>query len=223
MDRAYNLLINNQEHENLKRYVDFGKTFYDKHKRIFESIIAKSMLSDGQIDAAVIQEMMFPIVSADVFLSHSSKDSELAYAVAGYINNIYKKNVFIDSAFWGNMYDLEYELNCKFSMGQNDLFDYSKHDYIASHTMMLLATSLSSMISNTKYFVFLNTNNSLPEISVTNSSWIYYELHCANQYLRRPINESRKFASDSMPRFKYDIEKYIENFETISLHELYKL
>lgn len=225
----FNLCEWNDErfNENFDLYKIRGKILYKKDIKTIGDILSSCISGDGVLNATEVRENLFPIVDADVFLSHSSKNRDLAFAVAGYLNSKRKNiKVFIDSALWGSMYSLEEELNNKYSyMGEYNngpLYDYNKSLYIASHTRMLLATALSEMIGQTKNFVVLNTSESLDEDARTNSPWIYYELFQADQILKSNPQLICESYNVKTAQIKYDVNDYISKFKPIDLEELYR-
>ena len=216
---AYNLKPDRRMTSVENYYKYLGEEIYDANIADVKSILQNSTNDKGELDASKIQQAMFPTIDADIFLSHSSSDIGLAKLIAGQIQYVTNKKVFIDSAFWGNMYDLEYEINDKYSRIGEDLFSYYKCLRVASNTRMLLATALSKMIYKTSYFVFLNTSNAMVE-SNTTSPWIYYEILTANQFSPTVKESVIRLDEQTEPVFSYDIERYIADFEEVDMDNL---
>ena len=61
---------------------------------------------DGSLDGTKMQENWFPQIKADIFISHSHEDEELALALAGYLKDSFELTAFIDSCVWGYANDL---------------------------------------------------------------------------------------------------------------------
>ena len=219
MTGAYNLKHTREITTVEDCYEKLGDVIYATNITDVKSIIQNSTNDKGELDASKIQQAMFPTIDADIFLSHSSSDIGLAKLIAGQIQYVTNKRVFIDSAFWGNMYDLEYEINDKYSRIGEDLFSYSRCLRVASNTRMLLATALSKMIYKTPYFIFLNTSKAMVE-SNTTSPWIYYEILTANQFLPVVKKSAIRLDEQTEPVFSYNIERYIADFEEVDMDGL---
>lgn len=208
-------------------YQEAGRKILAKNSKDIKHVLTNNTNTNGIINATNIQNAIFPKIDCDIFLSHSSEDSNLAYNLAGLIDNQCKKSVFIDSALWGNMYELEKEINNTYSIlegekeeeqkSSNKLFDYQKVLRVASNTRMILCTALFSMILSCKYFVFLNTNNSLNEDFNTNSPWIYYELYIANN-IQKYFTNFKKSLGESVTedaKMSFDVKKIVNDFKVI--------
>lgn len=160
------------------------------------------MNADGPIEADKIMDDWFPKVHADIFLSHSHADIELAEMFAYWLEQTFEVTVFIDSFVWGNYRDLLFELDKEYAPSKDKkYFDYELRNVTTSHTHMMLATALTRMIDQTECFMFLNTENSLIESlshgidkqkdkqDSTYSPWIFHELYVSarlEKYLKRP-------------------------------------
>lgn len=207
----------------LDKYTKIGKTLYNDYQKDMKDIILNSTLSSGNIDAAIIEEMMFPKVETDIFLSHSHDDLDLAYAIAGFMKKEYDKIVFIDSAYWGSVYDLSQELSNTYSKTYSGYIDYKKHEYISTRTSMLLIASLSSMIRRSNEFWLLNTSHSINNEISTYSPWIYYEIYEAyNIYKDRNLEDHiiKESSEGTMPLFVYNVEKYLNCFKEKNINQL---
>ena len=53
-----------------------------------------------------MQANWFPQIKADIFISHSHKDEDLALALAGWLKVSFGLTAFIDSCVWGYANDL---------------------------------------------------------------------------------------------------------------------
>lgn len=197
-----------------------GEKIYENNKNSLEKVIKNSKLKNGNIDAEILRQLMFPEIEADVFISHSHNDFSEACKLAGYLNKKLNKRVFIDSVFWNNIYDLGYELNSKYSKMSDGYFSYEKHEYMTSRLYILLITALSNMINKSDTFIFLNTQNSLLEDETTHSPWIYYELFEASKLQKTILTESKHFATDSMPVFVYDVKDYVNKLQSITIYDI---
>ncbi len=65
-------------------FKDFGQGLFDDQKSMVQAQLNSYVLDEGVLDVARIEEDWFPSIDADVFISHSHKDQELAIGLAGY-------------------------------------------------------------------------------------------------------------------------------------------
>ncbi|MBF8742078.1 toll/interleukin-1 receptor domain-containing protein [Pseudomonas guariconensis] len=145
--------------------------------------LRKYLLKDGNsISAELIAEHLFPKVKADVFISHSSADQEVAIQLA---HELKKKGVeaFVDSVVWGSAYELLKVIDNNYSkVGSNEHYDYERRNRSTAHVYMILATALQKMIMQSSTLLFLNTSSSISTKhsvqgeSMTHSPWIHMEL-----------------------------------------------
>jgi hypothetical protein len=168
---AFNLKLNEADLDETTQFERIAKKYQTTGSKIFganiesiSKILANNTNSNGYINATNLQSAIFPQVNCNYFISHSSNDKDFALKLAGYMQTHDCKDIFIDSALWGNMYDLEYEINKEYSIITNEttkngskLFSYDKVINVASNSSMILCTALVNMISKCKYFFFLNT------------------------------------------------------------------
>lgn len=139
--------------------------------------------ANGTIDANQLQNDWFPKIEADIFLSHSHDDLELAKKLAGYLYKKFGLKTFIDSTLWGSSNTLLKDIDDRYSKRDDfKYYDYSKRNFSTSCIHMILSSALYHMIDNCEAFFFLNTPNSIKDISFKNknlhtaSPWIFYEL-----------------------------------------------
>lgn len=188
---------------------DFGKlcTYaecYKNNNALAEEKIRKIIRSES-ISASQISDEWFPQVKVDVFISHSSKDKELAYALAGWLYKTFGLVSFIDSIFWdyaGNLLD---DINYDFSRIQPQpddgiLYNYKKCCKASEHVNILLNAALHKLIDKTEAVFFLNTENSIQifidadeEISTTYSPWIFSEILCTQLVRKKPLCDYRSY------------------------------
>ena len=82
-------------------FKDYGQGLFDKQKSVVHSRLCSYVLDDSILDAARIEEDWFPSIDADVFISHSHRDQELAIGFAGWLHELFGITSFIDSCVWG--------------------------------------------------------------------------------------------------------------------------
>jgi len=167
--------------------------------------------SNSVIDAEEIAKEIFPKQNCDVFLSHSSKDIDLALQIKDKLESI-GLSVFIDSLVWGSVYELLEAIDNKHCLNQDrQTFEYKKCQASASHIYMILNSALHQMIDKSEAFMFVNTDKSLVKNSTysvindkekTHSAWIHSELQFSSLVERKSRRiqltmESRQVILDS--------------------------
>jgi len=143
----------------------------------------------GAIDGQTVQEDWFPQVDADVFLSHSHVDEELALIIAGWASETFGLRVFVDSAIWGSVADLLKVIDNKYCLNPGgETYSYQARNGSTSHVHMMLATALAMMVDRTECAWVLETKNSVTSrgaVSNTESPWLYSELATIHHVRRR--------------------------------------
>lgn len=161
----------------------------DEHQPITRTISDAEMLQSVESNNANwILDNWFKEYKADVFLSHSSVDGDLARKVAGLLSSLGLK-VFVDSELWGRVECLQRKIDDKYAVlrqtnGVVETYDYAKRNVTTGHTHVLLTYALTRMINATECFMFLSTPRSVISCSEatleTYSPWLFHELEVAN-------------------------------------------
>lgn len=221
MYRGFNLSLERKvfKEENFK-YLDLRKVGFKSltcQKATIKGIINSFIDDDGFLDGSKMQANWFPQIKADVFISHSHKDRELALALAGWLRETFGLTAFIDSCVWGYANDLLKMIDNKYCYQKaTKTYSYQKRNYSTSHVHMMLSVALTQMIDNTECLFFLNTPNSItpdPIINQTESPWIYSEIATTRLIRKRSRKEYRlkkmveSFSEGGSPRLRirYDI------------------
>ena len=177
---------------------------YKKRNDLAKQYIRK-IIRNESISASKISDEWFPQVKVDVFISHSSKDKELAYALAGWLLEKFGIVSFIDSLFWKYADDLLEEINNKYSDRRETLDDgivYSHKKCLkaSQHVNILLDAALHKLIDKTEAVFFLITENSVQvfndldkEICTTYSPWIFSEILCTQLVRKKPLLDYRSY------------------------------
>lgn len=140
---------------------------------------------NGVIEAQVLGNEQFPIQKRHVFISHSSKDADIAKVFA-YILSLLGIECFIDSMIWNNISDLQRELDERYCwLHRGTTFNYKKRNNSTAHVHTMLLTALFEMIDICECCVFIESDNSLirlDDINDTNkkstfSPWIFSEIN----------------------------------------------
>ena len=182
---------------NLEDFKKIGETSIEESKVSIEKRIESFVGVDGSLDGSKMQANWFPQIKADVFISHSHKDEELAIALAGWLNVTFGLTAFIDSCVWGYADDLIRLIDNKYCRKGSRLYNYEKRNYSTSHVHTMLSVALTQMIDNTECLFFLNTPNSLTPntiIEQTESPWIYSEIAMSRLIRKKELKEYRDVA-----------------------------
>ncbi|WP_187904463.1 toll/interleukin-1 receptor domain-containing protein [Helicobacter pylori] len=165
------------------------------------------VLKRNEIKEAFFSPFKPQLKTVQVFLSHSHADRNKALEVKDYLESKTKRKVFIDSLFWDYKDDV-----------LNELAEYDDISRIKDAFTLILRESLQDMIEKCPYFVFLQSNNSVPNQGlsrITYSAWIYEELKIAHS-----ISESRLIPMMESMQVFHDISPFLKSFETITLKKL---
>lgn len=196
-------------------YQNFN-TLDEKYKQKLRTLVN----ANKTVNAGEIKNILMPTDNFDIFISHSHKDVELAKCLAGYIEQELGLKCFIDSLYWGNIEELQEELNKEHYNEKTESYSHQKTMEVAKHANMILASALTEMIDRCECVFFLNTDNSvIPgkealKPNQTYSPWIYHEVYTVSR-IRKNVPVRRKkmsechYARDSeyieMPRIVYDL------------------
>lgn len=201
---------------------------FNKYKKIGEEHLKsdinrfnsglKDLINRKTINGSQLQEYCFPNIEAEIFLSHSHKDRDLANALAGWINESFGLKVFVDSNIWEYSGELLNELNSKYSNkrpnGRNRfLYDHESCCKASEHVNTMLSAALHKMIDRVECVILLNTGNSVQVFEdecfdSTYSPWIYSEIMCTQIVRKTPLLCYREYNElmhlDESTCFTYD-------------------
>ncbi len=205
--------LNINENSLFQKYYDIGKESANQHKEILERDLDQYIdYHTGRIDGDRLEKEWFKEINADVFLSHSHADEELAISIAGWLKSEMGLNAFVDSCTWGYADTLLQYINDHYNVLRKDtdgstIYSHSKANYAASHIYLMLNSAINNMINKTECFMFINTGNSIIQMDKNQSStqtlspWIYSEIVMANTikqtFPKRPMKiekNSRHYA-----------------------------
>ena len=196
MYRGFNLKIDNytrQSNSVHEEYYQLGHDLLSQDKRAVRSTLEALVLRDGSLDGAQLQKQWFPVIEADVFLSHSHQNEEATLILAGYLRKAFGITSFIDSTVWGYSNDLLQDLDDKYCRNVGaSTYDYRKRNFSTSHVYLMLAGALAKMIDNTECVFFLNTPQAIQPnkvIDSTLSPWLYSEILTTQYVRKRPPHE----------------------------------
>jgi len=201
MFAGFNLLTE----KDFKSSYDEGLQMYNSMKKSVASNIEKYVGLNGKIDGNKLQDDWFPTINADVFISHSHLDEELAIGFSGWIYKNFGLNSFIDSCVWGYSDKLLKIIDDKYCFNSDsETYNYDLRNRTTSNVHMMLSSALYKMIDKSECIIFLNTPNSVLNKSVnsteniikdeilTESPWIYAEIMATNLIRKKNLSEYRK-------------------------------
>lgn len=217
MFRAFNVKLDPNE------YLVYANTRqYENDKLISLQKLRSIIYSRDVIQASEIKKLLLPSKRYDIFISHSHKDINIAKGLAGYLEKYCKVSCFIDSLYWGNIDELQNELNelhlTYDGVTKKSYYDYEKTLRVAKHADMILASALTQMIDNCECIFFLSTDNSVISgveainKSETYSPWIYHEVFTTTiiqKKQRSKFNESYQFRDNAIkqiPDISYGLD-----------------
>lgn len=206
------------------RYFRAGSEYYQKHIDDYARGLNNLPYIDYQVtqlNANMIMSEWFPKVDANVFISHSHRDVDLAKCVAGMLLE-YGRKPFIDSCFWGYMLDLQKQIDDKFARC-GPVYDYDIRNQTTAHVHLMVANSLLKTISRCEEIIFINTHESVNRDStekedVTESPWLYSELNFAKVLLEATnLNKSVQASESVTMQYHVNLdfldEKYFRDLE----------
>ena len=101
MYRGFNLNIFEEDAVHfISNYYKYGCALWKDNNTIIDRTIQSFKLSENRLDGDKMSSDWFPIIDADVFISHSHNDEDLAIAIGGLLNKEFHMKPFIDSTVW---------------------------------------------------------------------------------------------------------------------------
>lgn len=200
MYAAFNLKIDPSNmffNSYIKRYNDLGLK-RKKQKKIEIKNDLKRYINNGIIDGSELSDDFFKIIKSDVFISYSHNDEDIALAVAGYLNQELRLDVFMDSLFWDSADSLLKDIDDTYCKLDSENYNYQKRNLSTSHVHAMLSTAIIKVMDKSEIVIFLNTDNSIPKVdnvfsvNYTKSPWIYEEIMFASLLRRRHWSNHRK-------------------------------
>lgn len=224
----FNLRLDDKSERILGKYCNY-KVLRDHENKINNSI-EKYWSPDGGLEGASIEKDWFPSdIYADVFISHSSRDANLAKQLAELLKEKCQLKSFVDSAVWNHANNLLQKIDEKYCVKRKKLnggytYDYSMRNQSTAHVHMILQSALAKMMSKCKCVIFINTPNSINTKDVlknkTTSPWIYNELLMANIFcqLKPHLDMLTESRGNNELDFNYTVN--FKNFVDVTLDEI---
>lgn len=238
MYRGFNLEIGEEdfifeEEKSLSRYEQTGrKRLHYLHENTED--VLNNYVSEGIIDGTGLSERWFQRIKSDIFLSHSHKDTRLAYILSGWMETNFGVKVFIDETIWGSADRLLKKIDdeyCRINADEGN-YEYKKRNLSTSHVHAMLSVAIWEVIDRTEIVIFLNTDNSIPKIKnsidgnddCTLSPWLYEELMTAKLVEKKDWKDHRldlitEYASMQL-NVSYKLP--LENLTGINMQQLYQ-
>lgn len=209
MYKRYKMRIDEGERNAFVQFSQPGEDLYsDFRKSVLSQIANYEMGTSLSINGDIVENIWFPKEEYQIFLSHSNRDKDIAYALAYRLKESMNVNVFVDSLVWGHRDDLIKQLyNSTRGVRWNNACYWGNgvppsvpdecalYSSIAAHVDAMLNKSLIQVMDDCECLLFLNTPNSISASEVrdkTLSPWIYSELESS---LRLRIQEPLRYTN----------------------------
>lgn len=209
MFSGYNLKIKKCFFKNKKKsfeeYIEIGEQHLNSQINDYKNGL-NQYVHNGTINGSELQSGIFPTVDADIFISHSHNDKNLANALAGWLHEDFGLDVFIDSNVWGYSEELLEIINSKYSNKRRDtdrgyLYDHQACNIASQHVNIMLSIALQKMIDKVECIMLLNTDNSISvfndddkQFNSTYSPWIYSEIICTQIVRKKSLLYYRDYS-----------------------------
>lgn len=166
-----------------KKYEVWNNSLEGKLQKYIENVSGQETLKADQIC-----NLFYPEKDIPIFISHSSKNKDVAQKLAIWFKEKLGLLSFIDSDLWGNINVIQKTLDEKHCKKENDEYDYDLRNMCTAHVHMILSYALTRMIDRADFFIFVKSDSSVSledSIERTNSSWIFHELVTASLIERK--------------------------------------
>ena len=210
MYKGFNLDLQNKKH--FDDFSRFYNGFYQKQREEIRIGLKKFIDMSGNLLGEKIMKDWFPNnIRADIFISHSHQDKDLAISFAGWLKQNFKLESFIDSTVWWDANNLLKIIDNEYCKKENGYYDYNRRNYSTSHVHMMLSVSLMRMMDKCECVIFINTPKSyIPSeelnSGMTLSPWIFSEISMAKM-LRIQLPERKNIVMDSLATESRDISE----------------
>jgi hypothetical protein len=229
LHKGYNLSISGDSGKYLG-YLYAGTRIFDAQMKAVRQRLNQFVLPDGLLDATKLGENWFPRINADVFISHSHADRDLALGFAGFLADKFDLTSFIDSCVWGFGDELLKAIDKKYCyQPESKTYSYEKRNRSTSHVHMMLSTALSSMIDHCECLFFMNTPGSITPLDVigkdgdgTLSPWIYSEI-AFSRLVRRKLTPRTRPTEKAFTKVARELSEQIQILYSVEMDHLSSL
>src|SRR6185312_17428989 len=83
-----------------------GASLHNKNRNYIRQTLGNFISPTGAVDGSKLREYWFPLLEADVFISHAHTDTKQAIALSGWLSEMGVTS-FVDSSVWGYAADLQ--------------------------------------------------------------------------------------------------------------------
>lgn len=192
------LKLNDYSAGRLSSGSDKRARFLQREKKKLINVEKYLLDKDALLDADRIQTDIFPLVSADVFISHSHNDQEGAIEIALALERI-GLTAFVGSCVWGYADEFLRKIDDKFCIPEGwTSYNYNLRNRTTTNVHIILNSALQGMIDSSELLIFLDSENSVKVSEYVNkkdflsSPWIHSELMFASRVRR---SKRRKISS----------------------------
>lgn len=184
---------------------------------VLTSELDSYLKTNGSINGTLMANEWFPAVEADIFISHSHSDRQVALGLAGWLREAFGLECFIDSMVWGYANDLLKSIDDSQCYDENrQVYDYNKRNYSTGHVHMMLSVALQKMIDKAECFFFLKPRQATAAsiINETESPWIYGEVAASSLVERKKPERHVKTGTRHYTMNESDFKKITYSLET---------
>lgn len=203
-----------------------GKSLYDKYSDKVVKALSEYLNDSGSLEGTKIANDWFPMVDADIFISHSHMDIDEVMSFAGWLFKEFGIKSFIDSLVWENIKKLQRDIDDKYCFNESTgFYNYDKRNYSTSHVNMILSAALTKMIDKAECIIFFETPASVKvndTIYKTTSPWIYSEILTTQLISKRKPNRPKMFLETNVPK-DFSRDNNLELLHDLDLKHLYFL
>lgn len=196
------------------------KSSFDYNEKI------KSYIVDKEINAESLQNDIFPVIGADIFISHSHSDEELAIKLKNWLQNELGITSFLDGEIWKSADETLKAVDDIYCWRQNrNVYDYSDRNLSTSYVHVMLCNAIMQVMDKCKFVFFLNTNNSIkPESAIknpsTHSPWLYYELSVLKYIEKKSVCSCMNFSKSQEALTEDRNIRNVMNYPAVDLANL---
>jgi hypothetical protein len=180
-------------------YAPQGRALTESRRSQVERDLESYCGENGAIDAALLAKKWFPEIKADVFISHSHLDKELALRLVGWLKAELGLTAFVDSLVWGSADALLRKIDNNYCKNEDERsYNYKKRNLSTSHVHMMLAMAIAQMIDKCECLFFLSTpssisaENTVNDKSQTSSPWLFAEIGLSSLVRKTPLSRERQ-------------------------------
>jgi hypothetical protein len=177
-----------------------GLKVLEESKTAVRQSLRTFLNASGRIDAGAVKDHWFPQINADVFISHSHQDEQLAIKLAGWLSKQFGLKPFVDSCVWGYSDELLKQIDDTYCSSGPGSYIYELRNGSTSHVHVMLLSALAEMIDRCEALFFLNTPNSISSAESkknTGSPWIFSEISLT-KVIRRQTPAAHRAGFDKL-------------------------